>query len=51
VLTGSFGSGGGGFRAVLTEQNRQPLVQVSPSNYQKTMLINFKLKLKKSNLN
>lgn len=33
VLIGSFGSGGGGVRDVLTEQNRHPLVQVSPNNY------------------
>ena len=32
VLTGSSTSGGGGLRAVLTEQKRQPRVQVSPSN-------------------
>ncbi|VDP56100.1 unnamed protein product [Schistosoma curassoni] len=30
VFTGSSGSRGGGFDEVLTEQNRQPLVQVSP---------------------
>ena len=31
VFAGSFGSGGGGFLLVLTEQNLQPLVHWSPS--------------------
>jgi hypothetical protein len=31
------GSGGGGARDVLTEQNRHPLVQVSPNNYKKNL--------------
>lgn len=35
VFTGSFGSNGGGLRAVLTEQNRQPRVHVSPINCKK----------------
>lgn len=33
VFVGSFASSGGGFRAVFTEQNRHPLVHVSPINY------------------
>lgn len=33
VFTGSLGSGGGGVRDVFIEQNRHPLVQVSPNNY------------------
>ena len=33
VLTGSFGSGGGGLREVLMEQKRHPLVHVSPRTY------------------
>jgi hypothetical protein len=32
VLPGSSGSAGGGVRAVLTAQKRQPRVQVSPSS-------------------
>ncbi len=32
VFAGSLGSGGGGVRAVLTAQKRQPRVQVSPSS-------------------
>ena len=32
VSIGSSGFSGGGFRAVFTEQNRQPRVQVSPIN-------------------
>lgn len=32
VLTGSFGSSGGGFLDVFMEQNLHPLVHVSPSN-------------------
>lgn len=32
VFLGSLGSRAGGRRAVLTEQKRQPLVQVSPIN-------------------
>ena len=32
VFSGSMGSGGAGFLLVLTAQNRQPRVQVSPSN-------------------
>jgi len=31
VFSGSMSSGGGGVRAVLTAQNRQPLVHVSPA--------------------
>lgn len=33
VFSGSFGSRGGGWLEVLTEQNRQPRVQVSPIIY------------------
>lgn len=32
VFVGSFGSSGGGLRAVFTEQNLHPLVHVSPIN-------------------
>ena len=35
MLTGSFGSGGGGLRDVLTEQKRHARVHVSPSTYNK----------------
>lgn len=35
VFTGSLGSGGGGLRAVLTEQNLQPRVHVSPKTCDK----------------
>lgn len=37
VLYGSSGSRGGGRLAVLTEQNLQPRVHVSPINYGKNM--------------
>ncbi len=33
VFSGSWMSNGGGAREVLTEQNRQPLVQVSPISW------------------
>ncbi len=37
VLYGSSGSRGGGRLAVLTEQNLQPRVHVSPINYRKSV--------------
>jgi hypothetical protein len=39
VLIGSLGSGGGGERDVFTEQNRQPLVQVSPRSCNRIFII------------
>lgn len=45
VFAGSFGSGGGGFLLVLTEQNRQPLVHWSPSICQEKPLNQVPVKM------
>ena len=45
VFVGSFGSGGGGFLLVLTEQNLQPLVHWSPSICQEKPLNQVAVKM------
>lgn len=45
VLYGSFGSRGGGWRAVFTEQNLHPRVHVSPISYMQTQSENPQLQI------